>query len=467
MNKDELQKYVQQIADIRRLSSPQLSDVQGAGEYSKLLRENFWKIGIIADNNRRILEEIVFPMVHSEQELSEQEVMDISEISDMLVNAADLENLDISIMSLLSDKLMRDAIKKQDWDYIVRQLDSQISACYSLTLMTSRIFSNPSISNFFRKKGADAWKELKAYLVPERFERLSAESKEFALHGARFRTVLHESSSGLSRETALQWLDELDEVMEICESQYYHEAYPEFDWKYFRYRTLENHGSVMDNLYGGELEEEELQRIVRRLKEQELLWLSEPDTYKEFAPLEFVRIMVTKGRYLTKEISREEYRRILLEIYRNRNRFSYNYDNVYINLRIPLNYLLSVDPNHMTEEEIDALYMFYHETCNYVFRMPNSGTLTAIQDFFTVLIRHFIEIPGGITFQDMCLNSMAAFHPPTYVHSMTVARLSRCICTHLLGYRPELFVGVCGAESVEEVLKEKDKILNFAYQAAI
>ena len=99
--------------------------------------------------------------------------------------------------------------------------------------------------------------------------------------------------------------------------------------------------------------------------------------------------------------------------------------------------------------------------------MPNSGTLSELLELYTPLLLYFVEVPGKITFEEMGLRSLAAFHPPTYVHSRMVAYLSRCIVTHLLTEDPARFVGVLGCRSVTEVEERKDEILSFTFHAFI
>ncbi len=51
---------------------------------------------------------------------------------------------------------------------------------------------------------------------------------------------------------------------------------------------------------------------------------------------------------------------------------------------------------------------------------------------------------------------LAALHPPTYVHSRMEAQISLCLATHLVDLKPELFIGILGLNSVEEVKRERN-----------
>ena len=87
--------------------------------------------------------------------------------------------------------------------------------------------------------------------------------------------------------------------------------------------------------------------------------------------------------------------------------------------------------------------------------------------FMTDLLKEYIEVPGGIGFQDMCMALMAAMHPPTYVHSKNIAALTRFMAERLVDTNPELFIGLAGAETESEVGEKKEEILDFAYRAAL
>ena len=70
-------------------------------------------------------------------------------------------------------------------------------------------------------------------------------------------------------------------------------------------------------------------------------------------------------------------------------------------------------------------------------------------------------------FETFGLNLMAAIHPPTYVHSLSVATFSVCLTKHLLKLAPFLFTELPGYETVEDVKAGEDRILDFVRHAAL
>lgn len=64
-------------------------------------------------------------------------------------------------------------------------------------------------------------------------------------------------------------------------------------------------------------------------------------------------------------------------------------------------------------------------------------------------------------------NLNVATQPASYVHSLNTARISDLIVEGMVKYKPELLVGVLGNQTVQDVKKNKKKIVNFVHQAAV
>ncbi|MBQ6441714.1 MAG: HD domain-containing protein [Lachnospiraceae bacterium] len=467
MEKEPFQNYIKRMTDIRILSSPVMKDADGADSYSRRLKENFQRIGHLARENREMLDKVIFPLTDSKDLLTEEEIVLIREFNDSLVNYMAVENLDSAIMSLLSDRLMQDAERKQDEDYLIQELHEQVVVCHTFMYMTSRIATNQEICGKFRTRGLDAAGRLMEYLDHEKFAQLSEESKDHVLMVTRFSATLHGSAGGTSVEQAHQWVLALERAMAVYEDPFYRKDYPDYDWDYYLFRTLEYYSAIMDYMYRVRPEPDDLKKIVAAVERQEALYAEDEKKYSEYSSYPMVLVSYYQAKYLSGSLSLEEYRRKLLGLYAGRDRSAYDFDNLFVNLRCPVDTILSMDPSGMTEREKTMLGQFYHDACAYVFRMPNSGTLSELLELYTPLLLYFVEVPGKITFEEMGLRSLAAFHPPTYVHSRMVAYLSRCIVSHLLEEEPSLFVGMPDCEDVESVKVHRDEILSFTFHAAL
>ena len=467
MEKEAFQNYIKRMTDIRALSSPEMKDLDGADSYSRRLKENFQRIGLLAKENRRMLDQVIFPLAGSETLLTEEEIDLIREFNDSLVNYMAVENLDSAIMSLLSDRLMQDAERKGDEDYLIQELHEQVVVCHTFMYMTSRIATNQGICGKFRERGLAAAHRLMEYLDHEKFAKLSDASRDHVLMVTRFSATLYGSAGGTSVELAHRWVKALERAMEVYEDPFYHEVFPSCDWDYYLFRTLEYYSAILDYMYRTRPEPEDLKKIVAAVERQEAFYAVDEKKYSEYSSYPMVLVSYYQAKYLSGSLSVEEYRKKLLGLYAARDRLAYDFDNLFVNLRCPLDSILSMEPERMTEREKALLGQFYYDACAYVFRMPNGGTLSELLELYTPLLLYFVEVPGKITFEEMGLRSLAAFHPPTYVHSRMVAYLSRCIANHLLSAEPEQFIGVLGCRDVSEVEEKRDDILSFTYHAAL
>lgn len=466
MNKLELDNYIHRMSDIRTLSSPQINEIDNAGDYSDRLRDNFRRIGVLAAENRKTLDEIIFPLAESDDPLTEEEIKIINEFNEDLVDTMSVENLDSAIMSILSDRLVKDASLKNDESYLVKELQKQVMVYHTFMYMTSRIYDQ-SISEHFREKALEATDKILAYLDHDRFITINDEAKECVLMITRFSATLWGSANGIKPEWADEYIKALLKALEVYEDPFYHSILPDYDWDYYIFRTREYFGSILDYTYRTKLSDDKLKIICENVKEQERLWQSDPQKYNEFSYHEMILISVYQALYLSGELTAPDYRDKLHELYLKRDKTKYDFDNLFVNIRCVLDTMISLDPDNISERSKNMLSQYYHDLCSYVFHMTNGGTLSELLELYTPVLTNFIEIPGKISFKEMCLRSLAALHPPTYVHSMMVAHISHCLCKHLLMVNPEVFIGMMGTKSLSDVDAQSDAILDFTYNAAL
>lgn len=56
-------EYAERTKEIRLLSAPNLDEIKDADEYGHVLTENFSKIGKLASENRRMINDVLKPML--------------------------------------------------------------------------------------------------------------------------------------------------------------------------------------------------------------------------------------------------------------------------------------------------------------------------------------------------------------------------------------------------------------------
>ena len=434
-----LRQYADRMRQIRFLSSPGLEGLKTAEAYSYVLRENFKNIGKLAEENRSFINDTLTPLLSSLEPLDDETVEAIKIINEELLNATDVESIDLPIASLLADRLSEDAERKDEQDYMIEMLDKEIETSYLLINMTKRITSFGQIAESFRRKGLDALDTLLGYLDKDKFLTLSMDSREIVLIDSRYGAALYENMASDESNLILDSIDILENALEISRDPFYHEAVKDFDWRYHIFRIYE-YLSLTDTV---NQDPETRKKIADYSKIIFDLWLSDPDYYREFTEYTEIDGQKLKNDYLAGYISKEEYKKRTYDNYLNRDPDKYNVEGYFSNITFPADYISFLKEDDLTEEEIRKVDDIYRSALSYIFRIPKMGFLSGTLEYYARMIYDFREFPGTISFEEMGLRSLAALHPPTYIHSQMVARISRCMAGHLFSMKPELFKDLC------------------------
>ena len=463
----EYDAFVERLEEIRRLSSPSMKGIPDAEKYCEQLQQNFLRIGQLAQENRRFLNAVFFPTVQAHRQLSSDETTSLLSFSGALLSAVDVENLDLALMSLVSEKLLDDAEQGSDLALTIQRLDIRMDTCYALMSMMGRSRSAADISGRFRQEGLRIGHFFLQLLEHDRFERLlDASCREIILTDVRYMAVFYE---GLAADDPLQ-LEEpapLDRILALADDPFYHRLTPDMNWPYFRYRALNYYARMTDLCNARGFDADALQNICDKTEAFAQLWHSDAPYFSQYDNEKQVRMLLYRNRYLAGRISAAAYREELLSLYRRRDPDQYDLNGIYDNLQIPAEAICLYHPEDLSPREARMLAMVYRNMIQYAFRMPNGSSLSSLLEYYIHIIDRFIEVPGGITFEDMMLNCMAALHPPTYVHSVMVAKITRCLCSELIDHQPALLVGALGCATPGDVLLRREEICEFAYHAGL
>lgn len=104
----------------------------------------------------------------------------------------------------------------------------------------------------------------------------------------------------------------------------------------------------------------------------------------------------------------------------------------------------------------------------YINRKDQRATTEYVRDL--LLLSTYNKVTMYLTPEEVedFLNTLnIATQPSSFAHSVNTAKITDEIVQGVLKYRPELFVGLLGCEKVQDVNKNKKKILRFAHQAAL
>ena len=457
--------YIERLEMIRRLSSPSLEGIVDADVYSEQLKDNFTRIGKLAYENRAFLETALFPLLYSATGLSAEQTEALRALGENLLSATEAENLDLPIMSLISNRLLQDAAEHDDVASTIRHLDLRMDTCYALMIMIGRIRAYPELAEHFRSEGLDIGRRILACLEKDAFSALDAQSRSTVLTDARYMAVFYEGSHGDERLRSPE-LEHLDAMLELSEDPFYRALMPDYDWRYFRYRALNYYAKSTDLCNERGFGPGLLEKICQRTEDFAALWHSDPQTFSRFDNERQLNLLLTRNRWLAGRLTREEYFNTIVALYSSRDPWQYDLNGIYDNLQIPLEIICMLDPEHLTEQDVSSLIRFYRHMIRYAFNMPNSGSLSTMLEYYIGIMDRFIEVPGGPSFEEMSLQCLAALHPPTYVHSIMVADIAACLCDHMIDAFPERLIGALGCETAEEVTRRRDEILDYTLHAA-
>lgn len=463
----EFDEYIERLNEIRALSTPSLDGIDDADKYSIRLRDNFVRIGNLAMENRTLLKERLFPLLKTERLLTEEEVLKISSFEENLLDAQNAENIDLPIAYILSERLFRDSMSKEDLLSKLRRMDMQISVCYTMMNMTGRLSGEyPEIAKRYRKEGMDIGEIFLNFRKKENFAKLETEeAQDLVLTNARF--VLSFFEGKTCAEENEKNLEMLRASLKIADDPFYKDLMPDFDWRYYRYRLLVYFAQTTEYSNFRDFSKDSFQEICEHSEELWELWHTDPEYFSELDKESYVKMHVERNRYLAGKITKEAYIDILLNLYHNREKNLYDISRIVENIQIPIEILGQIWKERFTEADKALITFFYNNVIAYIFHMPNSGALSFMLEMSMHLMAYFVELPGGIDFENMMLDLLAAMHPPTYVHSRMVAQFSVCLCGHLIDTKPELLIGIEGCKTAEEVVEKRKEILNFTWHAAL
>ena len=455
-----LEHYISNTARIRSLSAPSIQDIDNAADYGTLLRDNFITIGQLARENRNILAEHLFPFLEEGTSVSDSDIKGLGDFGDSLLDAYTLDNLDPAIHAEISDRLLEKAEHSGSVKIYIQQLDREVTACYTMQNITQRLKSFPDIAEKYRKRGFAAGRKLLQYLEKEAFFSLpDNECREIVLINARYLWELYEGSV-LSEEECRDNLKQLEKALALAEDEEYRKRMPWYDWRHHTMRTLQYILILPEYNNARQFPKDVLDRIYTYAGKMNILWHEEPEYYKELVHENEMMVLLLRARYLCGKLSAENYRHNLMQLYNTRDKNNYELGGMTMNLMLPTEYILTLNRDHLTEEDKYQINRFYRDALNYAFHMSGRDSLSFMLEFLSHLLDCFIEIPGGMDFNEMCLNCLGALHPPTYVHSIMVGQIARCLCRHLMKMKPELFADL-------PMAGDPDAILSFTYRAAV
>lgn len=462
----ELKRYIDNIKEIRQLSALSLDDIKHAEEYGDYLATNFVKIRVRALENINIIDQVLNPLLAPETSLSDKEYEALVELRNSISDPLSLEDLDLFIADKAAQKIMSDSRCKDNMALQIKQADVSIAIAYSKLNYYSRISSNKHLLNDIFQQAEEIADTMLFLLSPSEFPKIPDNiSKELVVKNSRYVSALYEQLNGNSKANA-KILSTLKHSLTLSKSAFYREQLPDYDWEDHNFRTLKYISLMTECNNERGFSKSQLKEILKYTVELQELWINTPNR-KALLDVNVLEMFIVRNKYLNGITDVSTYKSDLIRLYLGRNKFAHDIDSVYLNMLIPIEFMMVLDNDSISEKEKRMLQIMYQNILSYVFSPKTDGILSFLLTYITKLLENFIEIPGGITFKDLYLNILAALHVPTYVHTHMVADITRCLMTHLIKLHPEMFAGMKGCTSIKRVKKNSQQLILYAYEAAL
>lgn len=457
-------QYVRRMKEIRLLSTPDLSTIENENDYSKILVQNFSKIGQLAAENRNIINKYALPLFEKPF-LSETEVKLLKLFCDLLLDSETFDEVDLHLCALINDTLLKSELDNKSIEntYVIAVAKRVQRDYFEISAITRFLNSDTEKK---RSQALSHYAELTPYLEKDVFSRLSSEAKSAVLQFFLMGALLFENNFVCREEEYWQKaLSIIERGEEILADPFYHDSLSNYDWESFEFRIY-----YYASFFAYSLLPESIAKKVYVYAKKAIDFLEHCTKENILAAVnkeqeeDLLRLAAVMANYTdAKEVMNELY-----ATYQKRNKDDFSVTGVNTNMDTPssLFYISKMMNVELDERDVDRYDEIENALLKYLYRIPKqSDVYLKCITLFTNFPQNFKEV--AMSMKDFCVRAFGAIHPPTYVHINMVARFSQCMARHLLKLRPELFIGFPDCNTVEQVIASKERILRYTYNAAL
>ena len=464
---EALQEYIERARRILELSSPQLDGMDNAEEYRIYLQDCFREIGELGHQNIETLNKYLLPLLEPGADLSEDDIELMRRFSSMLIDTTSMEKMDLPLLYMQADIILKNARESGDLRTLILALDNMVIASCMMMNLSIRFYPEMDDCYRYRDIGLKAAYELLDYLPPEKFEALpDDECRELVIVNSRYMRCLFEWDDKEDRtEINAEDLRLIKMSLSLADDPFYRKIIPNYLWDTHVFRSLQYLADFTVDCNAHNYNNDQLREINEYTKQLVAFLKEHPDI--EGCPKNEQEMYMARNSYLAGETSLEDYRKELVRIMDSNNMEDFSSRGMFVNFTVPLEYILTLDRNNLTEEQEQIVRRAYEMLAVYAYRMPKTGVLSFMLTFIIIFLKNYIEVPGGMTFRGMCRQIMSAMHPPTYVHTLNVAAITKYLAEQLIVRKPEIFLGIEDTKSVEEIALREEEVINYIYNAAL
>ena len=465
----EFNAFIDRMKKIRVLSTPDLSQMEDAGEYSRILLDNFSLIGQLAAQNRLLIDEFVKPNINSGESMPDEIRDSLAEFTELLFDVDSFGEIDIQLSNYINNRLMDEEIRITDSDNVNDHVISKAKRVKRDYLIISELtrFSSESTEEF-RQSAIENRRALAKYCAKDRFMALNDEARSALLQYSLIGALLFEST--LDEKPYEFWeqaISVLEEAEVILNDPFYHDMMPDYDWTSYEFRIY-YYGSFLAYSVIPEAIAVKVREYARKAVEflehcdrEDILNAVNVEQEKDLLLLASVQA----GLIPAKEACDSFYK-----TYEKRDPLDYSIPGINMNLDTPSSYMriAKVMNMELSPEDRDRYETIEKSVIDYLHHVPKiSENYLRCVTLLTNLPMYFREVPGAMTMEEFYLKLLAAVHPPTYIHVNMVADLTESMVRHLFEVNPAQFIGFPGCDTPEKVLESRERITDYAYHAAL
>lgn len=453
------QRYLDNLAVARSLVKPPVRADMTEEQVIETIHHSAERLFGIHQENDAILKEILF--TRTAETLTEREAEQLSLLADKLFDYN--RSVDVGIAYKIHQLLYAYAQRRGDEDLMVRELYYQ-----GITIYYLNVYSPDRKTNLFIDRIAEYFGKGASYL--ERYEELTNhETRGFivrCLGNLKFgiRSIQMRSKEGNSsfNDGWKDYMEVFDRAMAVIQSPYYREMDPEIPWDTFAYSMHYDRTQFLAGLRA----KDDPMIAAAVLESAEYVYRHQEHIAREREKNVGVRTqyVYAAARYHAGKATVQELMDALFALCEEADLTDFSGDNIWAVLYAP-EYLREYSLR-MGEEERRVLQprleRLFERQKRFLFMLPQNEYINQVSDCVRA-----IAVSGcskDARFYRQILEYVLACHPPTYVHSMVVARLARHFCRRMAQTAPELLIGIFGVENVKEQL---DFLLEQTYRSGL
>jgi len=464
--KEKLDEYANIISEIRVLSAVSIEGISDSKDYASKLQRDFKKIGLLGIKSREILDTYLYPILDSPEHFSHETAIILQDFCNLLLDPPSGDELDLFLLFEISKRLLEELLLLDDYDGYAAQLNMHITVCYANVNRTARLTQAHEINSFYRDEGLKAADEAKRLLKKENFVQLSLVAKKEVIRAVKFYAALYDTFFAEEDTNEIRY-KALEDAILLSSDTFYIEQTPGYPWNQHLYRCLEHMGQLTERGNRWHFSTKQCACICEQLKVLEKMWEENTTDVRKKLPESHYRLILLRNRYFAGLLEKDFYQDSLLKLYDEFSNFEYDMYSVQMNLLIPAEYMATLDSENLSDSEIETVSQIYNRVIDYVLKSVNMDAFNYLQEYLIGFLEEFIELPEIMSFETMGLKCLAALHPPTYVHSLQVADITKLLTKYVIADSPSEFIGICDCKDESDVKENEPEILDYAYHCGL